>query len=264
MVFALLPVWVASFIAFGRLAFAIFLVSVLSGVLWEWIFTKFSRKKITVQNANTIFITMLLGLFLPPDFPLHLILIGTFFTVIAGRELFGGLGQNIFNPSQVGRAALGILFPAAMLPYGLSYAPIVPPSFWDLFIGYRNVGFLGETSVLAVLIGGVILLWKQSARWEVPASHLLVLFIGSVLIGKNPFYETFSGAAFLGAFFLVTDFASSPVTKKGKVVFAAMTAIFTLMMRRWFTYAEGIAFSVLLANAAVPLIDWLIRPGKNK
>jgi electron transport complex protein RnfD len=211
--------------------------------------------------------------------------IGSFVAVAIGKQVFGGLGYNIFNPALVGRAFILAAWPGkatsftGTISWGAWVGSLdIRPASWavdsistatpltllklqgqatpllDLIIG--NIpGSLGETSAVAILLGAAYLLYKGTISWHVPASFVGTVVLLSLVLGENPVFHVFAGGLFLGAFFMATDVVTSPVTKLGRIVFGAGAGAVTLLIRIYGAYPEGVCYSILLMNALTPLID---------
>ncbi len=278
---ALAPVFLAALYVFRW--FAVFQVgiSVVSALAAETIFTRVRGRRPTLSDGSAAVTGAILGLSLPAMAPWYVGVIGAFVAIGIGKIVFGGLGNNIFNPAMVGRAFVMIAFPAAM---GAS-AYVVPDAAVDgitratpltalkmlgqgtpllpLFLGTTN-GSIGETSALACLAGGAYLCWRRTASWEIPAGAVAALAVGALLLGGAPagwsvWHELFGGAFLFGAFYIATDPVSSPLTPKGKWIFGAGFGLLVILIRKLSGYPEGVMFSVLIMNAWVPLINrWTI------
>lgn len=282
---ALIPAGIAGVYIFGLYSLNVIAVSVITAVICESVFQKIFRKKNTILDGSAIITGLLLAYNLPPTAPLWMVALGSFFAVVVGKQLFGGLGFNIFNPALVGRAFLMASWPKYMTywsnprwqidavttatPLGivkekLSYQL---PTYWDLFIGNRG-GCIGEVCIVALLIGGIYLLYKRYISWQIPVYYLLTVAILSfVLMGNKLFagdvlFALLSGGLVLGAFFMATDYVSAPISIKGKTIFAVGCGLLTVVIRKWGGYPEGVSYAILMMNAATPIIDRFARPKK--
>ncbi|WP_352396832.1 RnfABCDGE type electron transport complex subunit D, partial [Aminobacterium colombiense] len=203
---------------------------------------------------------------------------GSIFAIIVVKHFFGGIGQNIVNPALAARAMLLASWPVAMTTWavdGMTTAtPLallkegtvaILPTLSDVFIGHVG-GCLGETSALALLLGGAYLLWRKVISWHIPVIYISTVFVLTALLGRegwmtgNPLYEIFLGGLMVGAFFMATDYTTSPMTKKGQVIFASGCGILTTLIRLYGGYAEGVSYSILIMNLFVPLIDRVTVP----
>ncbi len=275
-VFALLFPTVAAIYFFGYYAIYIILISTATAVLSEFVIKKL-RKKRFIMDGSAIVTGLLLALTLPPRIPLWMVVVGAFFSIAIVKEAFGGLGYNIFNPALAGRAFLSVCFPKEMTSW------IIPPHFnydaitgatplsdsftyhadkfslyKDLFFGNRG-GSLGETSVMLILIGAAILLLLRIIDWKIPVLYIGVVALGSFLMGKDVLFQVMAGGLMIGAFFMATDYVTSPVTWKGRIIFAVGLGILTILLRNFSNMPEGVCFSILIMNAFVPLIDKYVR-----
>lgn len=280
---SLVPAVVAGIYFFGARSLLLVLISVATAVATEAIIQKLMRKKVTVSDGSAVVTGMLLAMVISPGVPLWMPIVGAFCAIAIAKSIFGGLGYNIFNPALVGRAILLASFPVAMTTWktpagidsltGATTLSMVKegaleklPSLWDMFIG-RIGGSLGETSVLALLIGAAILLIRRIITWHIPVSYIgtVALIVGlSKLFGDQDFVmvpiHVFSGGLILGAFFMATDMVTSPLTKKGGVIFGIGAGVITCLIRLLGGYPEGVCYSILLMNAFTPLIDRYIKP----
>lgn len=284
-------IWVFQWYAVVQLG-----ICVVSCMAAEAIFLRMRHKPITVTDCSAAVTGIILALSLPATAPWHVGVIGSFVAIGLAKVIFGGLGQNIFNPAMVGRAFVMMAFPvllgagAFVLPENTPNAPAAmtqatpitvakdvqdgkePPnkltSLWDLFWGDTN-GSPGETSALACIIGGLFLCLRRTASWQIPAGVIVAATIlGGAFNLANPdaqwtiAHQLLGGALLFGAFFIATDPVSSPLTSKGKWIFGAGIGAMVILMRYLSAYPEGMMFSVLIMNSVVPLINrWTIpRP----
>jgi len=275
-VFALLFPTGAAIYFFGYYAIYIILTSVATAVLSEFLIKKV-RKKRFIMDGSAVVTGLLLALTLPPRLPLWMVVIGAFFSIAIVKEAFGGLGYNIFNPALAGRAFLSVCFPKEMtswvLPPHFNYDAITGATplndnfvyhadkltlYKDLFFGNRG-GSLGETSVLLILIGAAILLVLRIIDWKIPVIYIGIVALGSFLMGKDVLLQIMAGGLMIGSFFMATDYVTSPVTSKGRIIFAAGLGVLTVLIRNFSNMPEGVCFSILIMNAFVPLMDKYIR-----
>jgi electron transport complex protein RnfD len=295
-IYAMLPAVAVSIYFFGFYAAKTYLLSILFCLGFEAVFQKIRGRNITIRDNSALVTAILLAMNLPPVSPWWMILIGSFIAIILGKMVYGGLGQNPFNPALVARVFLLISWPAQMTnwtmpnpvtkgfifdavstatPLGAAKTEIMTfghiktsegLNTLNLFLGNMG-GSLGEISAIALILGGLFLLWKRIISWHIPLS-----FIGAFLIvvvpywlfvpekTLNPVIHLLSGGIILGAFFMATDMVTSPVTKKGQLIFGAGCGFLTAIIRLWGGYPEGVSFAILIMNAFVPLIDFNLRP----
>ncbi|MCM8817979.1 MAG: RnfABCDGE type electron transport complex subunit D [Candidatus Omnitrophica bacterium] len=279
-IFSLIPALFGSIYFFGFYVVKVILISIISSVLSELLFQILMKKEIRIYDGSAIITGILLAFVLPPRIPLWIVAIGGFLAIFLVKELFGGLGFNIFNPALTARAILLASYPVEMtkftkpLDYSIdaitSATPLFImkekineqlPSLWQMFIGNRS-GCIGETSVLLLLLGAIFLLLKRVITWHIPVSYILTVAIFSLFTNENPAYQITSGGLILGAFFMATDYVTSPITKKGKIIFGIGCGIITFLIRRWGGYPEGVCYSILFMNTLVPLINKYTLPKK--
>lgn len=272
---ALLPAAAAGVYFFKARALLIMIISVASCVGAEALWQKLTHQKITAYDLSAAVTGLLLAFNLPVSVPLWLPVIGGIFAIIIVKQFFGGIGQNIMNPALAARAFLLASWPVQMTNWtvdGVSSATALGmikegsgalPTFWNVFIG--NIGgCIGETSAIALLIGGAYLIYKRIISWHIPVTYIGTVFVLSLLFGKltlsSSFYELFIGGLMLGAFFMATDYTTSPMTRKGQVIFALGCGIMTSVIRIYGGYPEGVSYSILFMNLFVPLIDKFVKP----
>ena len=277
---ALIPAMVVSFLVFGPRALVLEAVCVAASVLFEYLFRVIMCKRDnTVRDCSAIVTGLLLAFNLPVGIPLWMAVLGCAVAIIVTKQLFGGIGQNFANPAIVGRIFLLVSFGGQMTswaaPQGYfgvdavsgatplavlkSGAPLKElPDMLNMLLGIRG-GSVGETCIVALVIGGIFLIWEKVITATTPEVFLLTIVVLSLCFGLNPAYELVAGGAVLGAFFMATDYATSPVTESGKVIFALGCGIITMLIRAFGSYPEGVSFSILLMNIMTPHIDNLTR-----
>lgn len=262
---------------FGYYAILVIITSTATAVITEYIIKKLRRIKF-VMDGSAVVTGLLLALILPPTLPLWMVVIGSAFSIAVVKEAFGGLGYNIFNPALAGRAFLSVCFPEKMttwvLPPYFSFdavtgaTPLSESFSWqgdkltlykDLFIG-NTAGSLGETSALFILIGAIILLALRLIDWRIPLTYIGIVALGSFLLGKDVIFQLLAGGLMLGAFYMATDYVTSPVTGGGRIIFGVGAGILTVLIRNFAGMPEGVCFSILFMNAVTPLIDKYVRP----
>lgn len=275
---ALLPATFAGIYFFGINAFLVILVAVLSAVISEYAFQKITKKPITINDLSAVVTGLLLAFNVPPTLPLWMVAVGSAFAIIVVKCFYGGIGQNIVNPALAARAFLLASYPVRMTTWTLDGTTgptplgvlrgdgsVALPKLFDVFVG--NIGgCIGETSALALLIGAAYLLYKKVITWHIPASYIGTVFILTTILGRNGFmtgngfYEILLGGLILGAFYMATDYTTSPMTKKGHIVFGISCGILTTLIRLYGGYAEGVSYSILIMNLFVPFIDKFTKP----
>jgi len=278
---ALLPAVGASIYFFRLRAVLIIAVSCLASILSEAVFQKLRKRQITLTNGSALVTGLLLALVLPPGLPLWMAAVGAVTAIILGKQIFGGIGSNIFNPVLVGRAFLLITFPRFMTswikplsldavttatPLGLVKFSQAQTPLADLFFGNVS-GSLGETSALCIIIGGAYLLLRKCMDWRIPAGFLgSAALLGwlSNMANPNAFpscgFHLLSGGLLIGALFMATDPVTSPVTKMGRWAFGAGCGVIVIIIRLFGGMPEGVTFAILLMNAATPLVNIITRP----
>lgn len=273
-VIALLPALFAGIYLFGIHALYIILVSIIAAISTEGLFQLITKRKIRIADGSAVVTGILLALILPPTVPLWIPALGSFFAIFLVKELFGGLGHNIFNPALAARAILLASFPLIMTSWvspfdAVSCATplaivkdnlfISLPSYLNFFMGTR-AGCLGETTVLALFLGAIFLFSKKIISWHIPITFIATVALFSFCAGKDPLFQILSGGLILGVFFMATDYTTSPITKKGQIIFGLGCGIITSLIRFWGGYPEGVCYSILFMNVLVPLIDRYTLP----
>ncbi|MEG1254553.1 RnfABCDGE type electron transport complex subunit D [Clostridium sp.] len=275
---ALVPATIAGVYFFGLGAALVMLTAVVSAMLSEFIFNKITKKPNTLKDLSAVITGLLLAFNLPPTLPLWMVAVGSAFSIIVVKCFFGGLGQNIMNPALAGRAFLLAAYPSQMTHWtldGVSKATPLAilrnggallPDTMDAFLGSNIAGCIGEVSALALLIGGAYLLYRKVITWHIPATYLGTVFIITTVLGRDGFmtgrglYELFIGGVMIGALFMATDYTTSPMTKKGQIIFGVGCGVITTIIRLYGGYAEGVSYSILLMNLLVPMIDKWTTP----
>jgi len=276
-VISLIPAGIAGVIIFGLDALWVTLVAVVAAVLTELIFGICMKKKITILDGSAVITGILLAFNLPSGVPLWLPIVGAVFSIVIGKQVFGGLGQNIFNPALVGRVFLMASWPKYMTtfvkPFHYDAVTSATPlamlkegkilehiSYWDLFLG-KHGGCIGEVCILALLIGAAILLIKGYISWHIPITYIFTTAIFTYIFGAaqlfsgNWLFSILSGGLILGAFFMATDYVATPLTAKGQLIFGIGCGLLTAVIRIWGGYPEGVSYAILMMNAATPFID---------
>ncbi len=274
-IIALLPAWGAAIYFFGARVISLTAVCIGSCIFFEYVCRRMMKRDNTIGDMSAIVTGLILAMNLPVTLPYWMAVIGSFVAIVIVKQLFGGLGQNFANPAITARIVLMVSFPAAMtnwikpLEYDYdavsSATPLVLakngsdlPSYLDLFLG-KTGGCLGEVCAVGLLIGGLYLAARKIISLAAPVSFIGSLFVLSFISGDDPIYQILAGGVFLGAFFMATDYATTPITTKGKIVFGLGCGIITFVIRRFGSYPEGVSFSILLMNVLTPYIEQLTR-----
>ena len=283
---ALVPAFIVSLYVFGLDALIITAFSVLFCIITEYGVQRFMfKKEPTISDGSAIITGVLLAFNVPANLPIWILAIGAIVAIGVGKMSFGGLGNNIFNPALLGRVFLLISFPTQMTSWPLpstmgavdgltgatvlaniKYNPSALPSISDMFFGLES-GSIGEMSVMALLLGLIYMLWKKIITWHIPVSVLLSVAVfagGMYLIDpspvNNPLIHLLSGGLMLGAVFMATDYATSPLSHKGMIIYGIGIGVITMCIRLWGAYPEGVSFAILIMNALTPLINNYVKP----
>lgn len=276
-IIALIPASVIGIYYFGFRAALVILVTIAACVAGEYVSRKAMKKEQTVVDFSAVVTGLLLAINLPPTIPLWIAAIGGVIAVVIVKQMFGGIGQNFMNPALAARVILLVSWPVQMTdwiaPDGISSAtPLavvkngkemvdaVPPGYMELFTG--NIGgCIGETSAAALLIGAAYLIYKKVISIEIPLSFIGTvalftwIFAGDTLFTGDFIYHVLAGGLILGAFYMATDYTTSPVTFKGKMIMGIGCGLLTFIIRLYTNYPEGVSFAIILMNILVPLID---------
>ncbi|MBI5573714.1 MAG: RnfABCDGE type electron transport complex subunit D [Elusimicrobia bacterium] len=270
---ALIPSGLWGVYKFGDHSGYVILTSVLSCVFFEYVSQKFIFKtKVKITDGSAALTGLLMAYCLPPDIALWQVCIGSFFAIFIAKECFGGVGFNIFNPALIGRAVLLSSFPTVMTkwqidgvtsatPLGILKEKLAQqlPSYADLFVG--NIpGSIGEVSKILLLLGAIFLFYRRIISWHIPITFILTVAVLSVLFRQDPVFQVISGGIILGAFFMATDYVTSPLFSKGKIIFGFGCGLLTVLIRNLGSYPEGVCYSILIMNILVPLIDRFTKP----
>ena len=300
-IIALLPALLVSFFFFGLGSLVVCATSVAACVFLEWAISKYvlKQQRNTVLDGSAILTGLLLAFNLPSNLPVWIILIGAFFAIGVAKMSFGGLGNNLFNPALVGRAALLVAFPAQMTSWpqagqlgryldaetGATPLSIMKiaiksgdasvlenlPESLHLLVGIPadgsyGAGALGEVCAVALLAGLSFMLWRKIITWHIPISIICTVFVFAGLLHlANPVYAdpvsvVLSGGLLLGAVFMATDYVTSPMTPKGQLIHGVAIGFLTVVIRNWGAYPEGMSFAILIMNAFTPLINNYVKP----
>lgn len=275
-VLALLPATVFGIFNFGLHALLLVLITVASTVLTEYIYEKCMKKKVTIGDFSAVVTGLLLALNLPPKAPLWIGVIGGVFAILVVKMLFGGLGQNFMNPALGARCFLLISFTSIMTNFDCdAYTGATPlaaiktgesaPQLLDMVVG-RTSGTIGETSMIALLIGAAILLVLKVIDFRVPGSYILSFVVFLLLFSGRGFDLNYilsqlaGGGLMLGSFFMATDYVTRPITKNGQYLFGIFLGIMTGIFRLFGPSAEGVSYAIILGNLLVPLIEKITKP----
>lgn len=271
-IIALMPALAVGCYVFGLRALLLAAVCTASCVIFEYACRRLMKRDNTISDLSAAVTGIILAMNLPVTLPLWMAVIGSFVAIVIVKQLFGGIGQNFANPAITARIVLMVSFPTAMTNWAVPFyykdgidavtgpTPLVSgdASYLDLFLG-KVGGCLGETCALALLIGGLYLAARKIISLAAPVSFIGSLALLSFIGGDDPLYAVLSGGVFLGAFFMATDYATTPITNKGKIIFGLGCGIITFVIRHFGSYPEGVSFSILLMNVLTPYIEQLTR-----
>lgn len=266
---ALTPAFIASVIIFGARSILIAAVCIAVSVFAEWGYEKITERPCTINDLSAAVTGMLLALNMPINIPLWQAAFGCIVAIVVIKQLFGGIGKNFANPAITARIVMIIAFAGSMTnwtavsdavtsatPLALISSGDVKslPTLLQMFLGKRG-GAMGETSVLALLIGAGYLLYKRVITWHTPIAFIGTVFIFTAILGKEPVYQIMSGGIVLGAFFMATDYSTTPSTASGRLIFGIGCGLITVLIRVWGNYPEGVSFAILLMNILTPYIS---------
>ena len=289
-IIAMLPALVWAIYNFGFKALISVVVSVVACLFWEWLYRKLLKKPQSIGDLSAVVTGMLLSFVCPPELPWWTLIIGAFFSIVVVKQLYGGIGCNFLNPALAGRAFLLASYATAMTTWAI---PRIRPdvtsaatplqimkegtveafttltsnySVSDMFLG-KIGGSLGEVSSLCLLVGGVFLLIRKVISWHTPVAYIGTVAILTLIAAPAGIsgvdymlYNVFGGGLMLGAIFMATDYATSPVTKPGQLIFGIGCGLLTCFIRRFGSYPEGVCYSILIMNCTTWLLDKYIRP----
>ena len=277
-VIALLPALLVGVFMHGFRSVQVVLVSIVCCIASEWLYSVVTKKRSTVVDRSAIVTGMLLGMTLPATVPFWLIMVGSAFAIIFVKALCGGLGQNIFNPALSARGFMMLIAPAYMVRFegldGVTAAtplhhmvmPALPEeSLIDMFLGVCP-GSIGEISALALLAGGAYLVWRKVISVRIPLSYLGTVAVLTLVFSKTGdpiawmLYSLLSGGVMLGAIFMATDYATSPVTPRGQIIYGIGCGALTVFFRYFGLFPEGVTYAILIMNALVWIIDRYSAP----
>ena len=289
-IIAMLPALVWAIYNFGFKALISVVVSVVACLFWEWLYRKLLKKPQAIGDLSAVVTGMLLAFVCPPELPWWTLIIGAFFSIVVVKQLYGGIGCNFLNPALAGRAFLLASYATWMTTWAI---PQIRPdvtsaatpmaimkegteeafttlmsnySIGDMFLG-KVGGSLGEVSALCLLVGGVYLLIRKVISWQIPVAYIGTVAILTLIAApagidnvQYMLYNVFGGGLMLGAIFMATDYATSPVTKPGQIIFGIGCGLLTCFIRRFGSYPEGVCYSILIMNCTTWLLDKYIRP----
>lgn len=295
-IIALIPAFIVSIIFFGLNSIIVTVTAILACLFFEYIIQKYMMKvKVTISDYSALLTGLLLAFNLPANYPIWMTIVGSFVAIAVAKISFGGIGNNLFNPALVGRVFLLISFPVATTLWprptflnfsvdaetGPTILSVLKESigngqtvndvmgaynYADLFLG-KTGGSLGEISALALLIGGIYLLYRRVITWHIPVSFLATVALCATAfwfynsnIYAPPHFHLVTGGVVLGALFMATDMVTSPMSSKGQLIFGAGCGLLTILIRLFGAYPEGVSFAILIMNAVVPLIDKMCKP----
>lgn len=280
-IIALLPSAVMGVFFFGFYSAVVIAAAVVSAVAAEWIFEKITKRRNTIGDLSAVVTGLLIALNMPPGIPLWMVVIGSAFAIIIVKQMFGGLGKNFVNPALAARCFMLIAWTGAMTTFHEPLADAVSsatplalmkdgtvnslPTLFQCFIGLK-AGTIGEVSAIALIIGFAYLLIKRVVSVKIPAAYILSFAVLTFFFGKEAMnteylaYQLLTGGLLLGAFFMATDYTTTPTTSKGMVIFGIGCGVLTFLIRRFGGYPEGVSFSILLMNLASPLIERFTVP----
>ena len=274
-VIALLPATAFGVINFGLSALIVIAVTVASAVLTEYAYQKLMHKKVTISDFSAAVTGLLLALNMPPTAPWWMCVLGSVFAILVVKQVFGGLGQNFMNPALGARCFLLISFTGRMTTFvydGVSGAtPLAllkageSVNVMDMFVG-NIAGTIGETSVIAILVGAVILLVKGIIDIRIPGTYIVTFVIFAVLFGGHGLDMNYiaahlcGGGLMLGAWFMATDYVTCPITKNGQIVYGVCLGVLTGLFRLFGGSAEGVSYAIIISNLLVPLIERVTLP----
>jgi len=285
-IIAALPAAIAGIAYYGAPALGVISLAMSTAILWELLFNYISKRPITVGNGNAALIGLLIAMVLPASVPWWIVVIGTFLAIVIGMQIFGGIGANPFNPVALAVAILMVSyqthmdFDAGLVNFSLNFPSTTDPlaalkAFGpgavanvnpiDLLMG-RQVGGLGSTCGIALVIGGIYLILRGIIRWEISIAFIIGVFVSAMLFNMadptkyaSPIFHLLTGYTLIGAFFLATESSSSPVNFVPMLIYGAMGGVMTVLIRNIGAYVDGVIFAILLINLINPLID-KIRP----
>lgn len=274
----LAPAIIAAVVIFGFRALLMTAVCVAACIIFEYGTERILGRENTISDLSAVVTGVILSFNLPVQLPLWMAVVGCFFAIVIVKQLFGGIGNNFANPAIAARIFLLLSFSQPMTTwlqveggravqgvYGATPLALISagdtanlPSVMEMLLGTRG-GCMGETCAIALILGGVYMIWKKVITPTIPLAFIGGVFVLSLLFGVNPVYELLGGGLMLGAFFMATDYTTSPITEKGKIIFGLGCALITMVIRVFGSYPEGVSYSILLMNIITPHINRMVR-----
>ncbi len=274
----LAPAMIAAVVIFGFRALLMTAVCVAACIIFEYGTERILGRENTISDLSAVVTGVILSFNLPVQLPLWMAVVGCFFAIVIVKQLFGGIGNNFANPAIAARIFLLLSFSQPMTTwlqveggravqgvYGATPLALISagdtanlPSVMEMLLGTRG-GCMGETCAIALILGGVYMIWKKVITPTIPLAFIGGVFALSLLFGVNPVYELLGGGLMLGAFFMATDYTTSPITEKGKIIFGLGCALITMVIRVFGSYPEGVSYSILLMNIITPHINRMVR-----
>ena len=274
----LAPAMIAAVVIFGFRALLMTAVCVAACIIFEYGTERILGRENTISDLSAVVTGVILSFNLPVQLPLWMAVVGCFFAIVIVKQLFGGIGNNFANPAIAARIFLLLSFSQPMTTwlqveggravqgvYGATPLALISagdtanlPSVMEMLLGTRG-GSMGETCAIALILGGVYMIWKKVITPTIPLAFIGGVFVLSLLFGVNPVYELLGGGLMLGAFFMATDYTTSPITEKGKIIFGLGCALITMVIRVFGSYPEGVSYSILLMNIITPHINRMVR-----
>ena len=274
----LAPAMIAAVVIFGFRALLMTAVCVAACIIFEYGTERILGRENTISDLSAVVTGVILSFNLPVQLPLWMAVVGCFFAIVIVKQLFGGIGNNFANPAIAARIFQLLSFSQPMTTwlqveggravqgvYGATPLALISagdtanlPSVMEMLLGTRG-GCMGETCAIALILGGVYMIWKKVITPTIPLAFIGGVFVLSLLFGVNPVYEQLGGGLMLGAFFMATDYTTSPITEKGKIIFGLGCALITMVIRVFGSYPEGVSYSILLMNIITPHINRMVR-----
>ena len=281
-VVTLIPAVAYSIYQFGLYTLLLYVVSVAICVISEYVVVLLRKRPFTLGDYSAVVTALLLVMVLPPRFPVYGVILGSFVAIVIGKQIFGGLGYNIFNPALIGRAFLAATYPVHISSYVLpklgvdalsAATPLARMKFDGVLIPLKPLffgmigGSIGETSAFLLLIGALYLILKKYIKWRIPASIFITVFVlGEIFHLINPgrypdgVFHLFAGGLMIGGLYMATDMVTSPLTHRGCIIFGAGIGALVIMIRLFGGLPEGVMYAILFMNAFVPLINRATKP----